>query len=265
MIKKIVDHDIADKVDAIFNAHSHSEFTSTSLGLPIIQSGCNGEYVGHIRFTLTDGAISDVTIKNLDIYDSILFSTPNTEVQDIIDAYRLETDPIFNSPIILSDEDLSQGDLTLWIAKLMRINTGSDIAFHNIGGTRTNIEDGEMITLGLLYQVWPFDNVIKTTWMKGSQINAFKDGSAGSFYDAEIEFDDETYYKVATNDYLFDKPEYPFDDGLYSENTGLLLRDIAVSELELQYVLYTTFLLDNEILSSSLYPNEEPPVFNARR
>lgn len=252
------------KVDAIFNAHSHYNYTFTDLGLPVIQSGSNGEYVGHIRFTIVDGIISKVTVENLDIYDSTLFDSPNKDVQDLIDTYSLETDALFNTPIIVSDEDLSQGVLTFWIAKLMRITTNSDIAFHNVGGTRTDIEDGEMINLGLLYQIWPFDNFIKTTWLTGAQINAFKAG-VGDFYDTEIEFfDDETYYKVATNDYMFDKVNYPFVNGQYTVNTGLLLRNIAVAELELQYVLYTTFLQSNEILSSSIVPIEDTPVFNAQ-
>ncbi len=251
------------RVNAIFNAHSHSTYAQVNLGLPVVQSGANGEYVGHVRFTFTDGALTTYSAENLDFYDSVLFHTQNTIVQDLIDTYQLETDSLFNTPILVAGEDLSQGELTLWIAKLMRITTGSDIAFHNIGGTRTDIEDGDMINLGVLYQVWPFDNVVKTTWLKGAQINAFK-ASAGSFYDTEITiFDNDTYYKVATNDYVFDKEYYPFVDGLNSVNTGILLRDIAVSELELQYILYSSFLVTNTILSTSLVPEEQPPVVNA--
>lgn len=252
------------KVNAIFNAHSHRNYTQTDLGIPIIQSGANGEYLGHVRFTFTDGQLTTYSAENLDFYDSDLFHTPDTKVQALIDTYQLETDSLFNTPIILAGEDLSQGELTYWIARLMRITTGSDIAFHNIGGTRTDIEEGDMINLGVLYQVWPFDNVVKTVWLTGAEINTFKSG-AGSFYDTEIDvFDDDIYYKVATNDYVFDKENYPFVNGQYPENTGLLLRDIAVAELELQYVLYSSFLVTNDILSVSLVPTQDPPTFSAR-
>ena len=253
------------RVDAIFNAHSHSNYAQTNLGIPIIQSGANGEYVGHVRFSFDEnGMLSGYYAENLDFYDTDLFHTQNTTVQALIDTYQLETDALFNDPLLVAGDDLSQGELTLWIARLMRITTGSDIAFHNIGGTRTDIEDGDMINLGVLYQVWPFDNIVKTVWLTGAQINSFKAGP-GSFYDTEIEvFDDNTYYKVATNDYVFDKDYYPFVNGEYPENTGLLLRDIAVTELELQAILYDSFLTTNDILSGSLIPDDDQPIFNAR-
>ncbi len=250
------------RVDAIFNAHSHQNYAFTNLGLPIIQSGANGEYVGHVRFTFDDkGMLSTYSAENLDFYDSDLFYTQNSSVQALIDTYELETDELFNTPIITAGENLSQGELTYWIARLMRITTDSDIAFHNIGGTRTSIDDGDTINLGVLYQVWPFDNVVKTVWLTGSQINAFKAGD-GNYYDTEIAvFDNDTYYKVATNDYVFDKDYYPFVDGLYPENTGLLLRDIAVAELEFQAEIYSSFTVTNTILSPSLIPITDPPVF----
>ena len=250
------------KVDAIFNAHSHSTYAQTDLGLPVLQSGGNGKYVGHIRFTFIEGNLSSYFVENLDFYDTDLFHTQNIDVQNLIDTYQLETDALFNTPIIAAGEGLSQGELTYWIARLMRITTDSDIAFHNIGGTRTSIDDGDMIDLGILYEVWPFDNVVKTTWLTGAQINAFKSG-AGSYYDTEIEvFDDDTYYKVATNDYVFDKEYYPFVDGEFSMNTGLLLRDIAENEFILQSILYSSFFVTNDILSISLVPDEDPPLLN---
>ncbi len=246
------------KVDALFNAHSHNEYAHIDSGLPIIQSGCNGEYLGHVRFDLDNGAIISFTVENLDYYDDLLFQEANTTVQNLIDIYQLETDDLFNTPILVAGEDLSKTSLSRWIAKLMRITSGSDIAFHNLGGTRTEIDDSEMINLGLLYQVWPFDNVIKTTYLTGAQINNYRTRSSDAYDTLLTTFEDDVYYKVATNDYVFDKEDNPFINGLFSVNTGLLLRDIAVSELELQSILYSSFKESNDILSSSLVPDINP-------
>ena len=107
------------------------------------------------------------------MYDDALLQTENQAVQDLIDFYSLQTDDLFSTPIITPDECLSSGDLTSWIASVIRAATGSDIAFHNFGGTRRSIDDGEVINLSVLYEVWPFDNVIKTVYLTGSVINDF--------------------------------------------------------------------------------------------
>ncbi len=54
-------------------------------------------------------------------------------------------------------------------------------------------------------------------------------------------------YKVATNDYVFDKTTNPFLDGEQIENTGIILRDLVEDELFLQSAIYDEFLLLNEI------------------
>ena len=252
------------KVNAIFNGHSHQVYAKTNLGIPTVQSGSYGEFIGHVRFTFDNGELNGYSAENIDFYDSNLFYTPNIEVQTLIDAYLSEIEPIFAVPIIIAGEDLSSGELTTWIAELMRVTTNSDIAFHNIGGTRRDIDEGTTITPGILYEVWPFDNFIKTVWLTGAQINLFK-AASGNLYSTNIDtFDNDTYYKVATNDYLFDKEYYPFVDGLFPENTGLLLRDIATTELEMQNILYSSFIIDNDILSASLVPVVDPPEFSKR-
>jgi len=240
------------KIDAIFNGHSHQSYVEGT-NIPVIQSGSNGKYVGHVRFNLVDGEIVSYLAENLDMYDDALLQTENQAVQDLIDFYSLQTDDLFSTPIITPDEYLSSGDLTSWIASVIRAATGSDIAFHNFGGTRRSINDGEVINLSVLYEVWPFDNVIKTVYLTGSVINDFM--SSGNGYSTDITvFEDDVMYKVATNDYLFDKENNPFLTGTNIENTGLLLRDLAVDEFTLQSYIYSFFYLSNDI-QTEYYPN----------
>ena len=243
------------KVDAIFNAHSHNDYTQDSLGIPIVQSGAYGEFVGHVRLVLHESNIISFSMDNLIENDSELFESTNITVQNIIEAYQLETDPIFNTHIITSDDYLDRGELTYWIAEVMRVTTNSDIAFHNYGGTRVPISDGVSINLGVLYTVFPFDNVVKTVMLTGSQITQFKSSGDGTYYHTIIdEFEPDTYYKVATNDYIFDKVLYPFISGVDVINTGLLLRDLAEQEMILQSYLYSTFNVTNDILSIYIIP-----------
>lgn len=234
------------KVDAIFNGHSHQAYVEGT-NAPVIQSGSNGKYVGHVRLEFNEaGTVSSYFAENLDQYDDVLFQTPHPLVQALIDTYILETTDIFDTPIITPDEYLSSGDLSHWIAQVIMEATGSDIAFQNHGGTRRSISDGEVITLSVLYEVWPFDNAIKTVMLPGSVVkDLLNDGNA--YYTTISNFDDNTMYKVATNDYLFDKVTNPFLDGTDITLTGLLLRDLAVDEMTLQSYIYSYFLLSNDI------------------
>jgi len=251
------------KVDAIFNAHSHSEYTQDSLGIPIMQSGSNGEFIGHLRFILQDGVVIGYSMDNLTDRDSDLLKGSNDTVQALIDTYVLETEALFNTYIITSEDDFNKYELTDWLAELMRVTTNSDIAFHNSGGTRTDISDGESINLGVLYAIWPFDNIVKTVMLTGSQITAFMATGDGSNYHTIIDtFEPDTLYKVATNDYVFDKPTNPFISGENIINTGLLLRDIAEDELILQSYVYSFFNITNDILSSSLVPPSSSPIYD---
>jgi 2',3'-cyclic-nucleotide 2'-phosphodiesterase (5'-nucleotidase family) len=237
------------KIDAMFNAHSHAEYTSMSYGIPVLQAGSNGEFVGHVRINFDeDKIITSYDLDNISMYESAYFFQDDPEVQALIDGYLDETDVLFNTPIITSGASYNTTQLSNWLSKLMRINTGSDIAFHNYGGTRTDVDQNEVITLGVLYQIWPFDNVIKTVYLDGSTVNSLK--SAGMAYDTEIEtFEEGTLYKVATNDYVFDKETNPFIYGTDIDNTGIVLRDLVEDELQLQALLYSTFTVDNVIQS----------------
>lgn len=247
------------RVDAIFNGHSHSQYTTTANGVPVMQSGSTGQYVGHLRLYIgDDGSISNFTATNLRRNNNPLLNSPDSSVQTILDLYLEETDPIFNTPIFESLADYSKYDLSDWLASLIRVSMDADIAFHNYGGTRTDLDRNEVITLGKLYQIWPFDNVIKTVELDGSIINGLlNDGMAVS---TEITtFEAGTLYLVATNDYVFDKTSNPFISGVNPFNTGVVLRDLVEVELTAQADIYDGFLDTNEFQTVPL--DVEPVAF----
>lgn len=239
------------KIDALFNAHSHRDFIDDTSGAPILQSGSTGEFLGHIRINLDEeNNIETYKVENLSLYTSALFFDDYGPAKTLIDAYKAETDPLFNVELLKAGQNMTQSSLSDWIAELMRVATGSDIGFQNYGGTRTDIDSSESITLGKLYEIWPFDNVVKTVYLKGSVINNLK--SSGYAHSSTITFEANTLYKVATNDYTFDKEENPFINGVDIENTGIVLRDLANDELLLQSVIYTDFKVSNTMQTENL-------------
>jgi 2',3'-cyclic-nucleotide 2'-phosphodiesterase (5'-nucleotidase family) len=237
------------KVDIIFNAHSHSRYVQTIGSTTIIQSSSNGKYVGNIRIDLTNQTISATNVRT---HSSL--NTPDPAVKALIDGFKAETDVLFNTPIISSARYIPSSTLSDWLADLMRKVTDADIAFHNYGGTRDSMASGESITLGKLYKIFPFDNTIKTVYLDGAVIQNFLNRSSDAYSTTVTNFVPGTLYKVATNDYIFDKTDNPFIYGSNPNFDGTLLRDMVLSELQLQKNVYASFDTTNPILSGHV-PN----------
>jgi len=244
------------KVDAVFNGHSHSSYSGTivrsgSANMPYIQSSSNGKNLGRVRLNLDlDGNITTVSVTNLTASIDSRLNIANTQMNTIINAYEVQIEPLLNEVIMVSGAYMSQSALSYYMAKLMRIATDSDVAFQNLGGTRAPILNGQNITVATLYQIFPFDNKVKTAYLTGAQINAFLNSSGGAYNDIrdDMTFDNETYYKVATNDYMFDQTYNPFISGLDQEDTGILIRDILEQVLRKQAESNEFFLLTNPVV-----------------
>ena len=249
------------KVDAVFNGHSHSSYSgyltrTGSTSMPYIQSSSNGKNLGRVRLTLdSEGNITASSVTNLTASTDSRLNVANAEINSIIASYELQIEPLLTEVIMVSGAYMSQSALSFYMAKLMRVATGSDVAFQNLGGTRAPIMNAQNITGATLYQIFPFDNKIKTTYLTGAQINSFINSSGGAYHDIrdDMSFDDSTYYKVATNDYMFDQTYNPFISGIDSEDTGILIRDVLEQVLRNQAEVYDFFLLTNPVVLGSSY------------
>ncbi len=261
------------RVDAVFNGHSHSSYSGTisrtgSTNMPYIQSSSNGKNLGRVRFTLDFGKnITAASASNLTASIDSRLNVANAQISAIIGAYEAEIQPLLTEVIMVSGAYMSQSSLSFYMAKLMRIATGSDVAFQNLGGTRAPIMDGQNITVATLYQIFPFDNKIKTTYLTGAQINAFINSSGGAYHDIkdDMTFDNDTYYKVATNDYMFDQTYNPFISGIDSEDTGILIRDVLEQVLRNQAENYDFFLLTNPVVLGSSFSQVDVYILEVKQ
>jgi len=256
------------KIDAVFNGHSHSTYaqyiTRTGVRLPYIQSGSSGTNLGKV--TLEFDALKNVTqayAENLTPSSDSRLTNDNLSIDAVIETYYSQVEPLLTEVIIKSGAYMSISSLTFYMAELIRLASDSDIGFHNSGGTRSSIMNNQDITLGTLYQIFPFDNVIKTTYLTGAQINVYMSSSYGSYYNTRVDnmvFEDSVYYKAATNDYVFDSTYNPFVTGINSEDTGILIRDVLEQVMRNQAEIYDYFFLTNPIVLSAL-PNLEFVLF----
>ncbi|MBN2268353.1 MAG: 5'-nucleotidase C-terminal domain-containing protein [Acholeplasmataceae bacterium] len=247
----------SENVDIIFNAHDHQKNISRlPNGTLTIKSGSNGQAIGHVRIDLETSQMTGVNVSS-----DTLFNTPNAEVQTLIDQYKLGTDEIFLTPIIDAGQYMSKDELTEWVANLMRVRANADIAFHNTGGTRASINHGEVINYAKIYEILPFDNVIKSAYILGSEVKKMMADQGLRYSTLKSSFDDQTYYLVATNDYIYDQTSRPFITAEQQFYNGDIVRDLMRDELLLQKDLFDAFYISNQFQIQpdlSAYTQDQP-------
>ena len=245
------------EVDAIINAHSHNLYnkrayrTHDETYVPIIQSGSSGEYVGVTTLKI-DGdtkEVVDATVVN----ERMSKAKPeDEEVKSFVTALQEEYEPIFGRELCVAGSDVSRNSGTNWAVRALyeyslREFGECDIAFINTGGIRKNafpISKGTKVTVQHVYKIMPFDNTVKTTKMLGKDVlNALKITEAvyagnvsienGKYLINGVAIKDDQYYNVVAIDYIFDKTEYSFKNGIETVSTGILFRDVLIRELEI--------------------------------
>lgn len=240
------------RVDALFNAHSHTTYATRTNGLPTIQAGANGEAVGYLRIYFDDNGVTDYDYRIDDLFDSAYFQMDDPVIESLVNGFIMETDPILREHLAVSADHYNRLEIAEWMCELITIKTSSAIAFHNYsGGIRAEIAKDENIDIYKLYELFPFDNTIKTVTLSGEEINHLIQYSGYAYFSNVETFIDTEYYKVATNDYIFDKESNPFIDGtdIYAHST--LLRDLIADELRLQRELYDYFDVNNQLQTQS--------------
>ncbi|WP_335850227.1 5'-nucleotidase [Brachyspira intermedia] len=185
---------------------------------------------------------------------------------------QLEVDKEFNVeiaklPYELTDENVRSKSTALgnFVSDIAASSQdGIDIALINSGSLRGKLPSGK-VTLGNMYEFFPFDNLIILTTLKGKDLKTILELSAsrkgeGAFLqvskDCIINFDsngkllessikgrtinDNEKYVVAVADYIFNGGEKYIDESgktlfQYGENTihtGLDIRDLIIKTLK---------------------------------
>lgn len=244
----------SSRVDAMFNGHTHQNsltfISRDGLDMPVMQSAAYGQVVGHLTLDISRNGLENYQAQNLGFNQMPNNMTINLEIEALIEAYYDEVEPLITNVILPSSSYYSRNDLTQYMAKLMALKTNAVVGIHNGGGTRTDLSYNEGITVAKLYEIFPFDNRIKTVYLKGSVIQALINSFSSSevFILNNMTFDDDEDYLVATNDYLFDKETLPFLSGTGMMDTGLYIRDIFLSVVETQAETYSSFSMTHDVV-----------------
>ncbi len=256
-------------IDMIVGGHSHTYLWRPLFignrnangygGTAIVQAGKWGDRVGRLAVAIGPAGVKGIT-------DTLVAVRPSEGedpaigrmLQPYRDSMATTMDkPVFRSPSRVSMSGLEDGDTPLgnFVTDAMLESARADIAIINTGGIRAPLPEGK-VTVGDVYTVLPFDNVLVVVPMKGWQVRELLDfaarriGKRGFIQIAGAQFvirrgrasdirvggqalDSDHLYGVATIDFLYGGAEgyVHFARAGAGHSTGIFTRDAAIEFL----------------------------------
>ena len=256
-------------IDMIIGGHSHTTLRSAVYvtdtdgdQVPIVQTGSKGLNLGYAKIKLGENGKPSFTYRLIPV-NSRLDNRVDASFSSIIEDYAAEVKEKMDvklgyapSYINRGTPESALGNLTadglIWIAQNIH-NTKADVAIYNSGGVRANISKGN-VTVGDVYAVYPFDNILSLITIKGSKLKELLKKVPGSLYvNKEVKIvksgttistmtlngktiQDSQNYTVATIDYISD------NDGYTSIFNGYVSREDSVDMIRDEFVEYFKYL-----------------------
>lgn len=256
-------------VDAIIAGHTHQTVSGVVNDIPVVSAYYNGRSVGHVDIFINSA--TKAVIKRTPYVDgTIVKAIEDPQIKNWYTYIQSGIAPIKNeflgkaaAAFPHSPKNTQTTLLGNWVCDVMRKTVKADIAIQNGGGLRRDLPAGD-VTMGLMYEIMPFDNTLFTMDLTGKQVKAAiehgimsADFNPGQFsglmvkYDSkkpagerivEIKLadgtplDDNKLYKVVTNDFQADGGDkyVMFKDGQNRYNTNIPVRDVLVNEIKAQ-------------------------------
>jgi 2',3'-cyclic-nucleotide 2'-phosphodiesterase (5'-nucleotidase family) len=256
-------------IDMIVGGHSHTYLWQPVFvlnrnangyhGTAIVQAGRWGDRVGRLAMALGPGGIQGLT-------DALVAVRPSEGEDGAVkallrpyaDSLSASMDkPVFRNPSRVSMSGLEDGDTPLgnFVTDAMLESTDADMAIINSGGIRAPLNAGT-VTVGDIFTVLPFDNMLVKVPMKGWQVRqlfdfmaqrigkrGFAQISGASFVirngrasDVRVggqPLDSNRAYTVATIDFLYTGGDgyTQFERAGEATGTGILTHDAAIEFL----------------------------------
>lgn len=247
-------------IDMIIGGHSHTTLKQAVYvkdldgdQVPIVQTGSKGLNLGYAKIKIDKDGRKAFNYKLIPV-NSRLDNRVDPTFSSIIEDYAAEVKEKMDVKLGYAPYTISRGtpesalgnltgDGLIWAAKHFH-NVDADVAIYNSGGVRANISKGD-VTLGDVYAVYPFDNVLSLVTIKGSKLKELLKKVPGSLYvNAGVKIvksgssittmtvggktiSDSQNYTVATIDYISDNDAYTsiFENYVDREDSVEMIRD----------------------------------------
>lgn len=233
--EKLAELDGNSRVDAIICGHTHQkietyEMRSDGYKVPIIQSDDKNDTVGEVILTMENKKAVTGSIKH---YDPSKY-TATTRMKNIIDKYAATINE-GETVVGYTPESLSRNRIGSEITLAMTEQYGCDVAVVNTGGVRNEISTGN-IKVKNVFDVFPFDNIIIVTTIKGDKLKAMYEEQGSYLYFNDFNFyniDEFKTYSLVTIDYVFTSNYYTkYFSNSTPEYKDVYIRDVFITYLQ---------------------------------
>jgi 5'-nucleotidase/UDP-sugar diphosphatase len=182
------DHRLArevDGIDLIIGGHNHRLLAGPEVeqGVPIVQAGERGMYLGRLDLLVEDGEVQIQDYRLLPVDDGVPEDAVIAAEVAALDA-RLadEIEVVVGHCATKLDADRAivrriESNFGDWVGDLARALTGADLALFNGGSFRASIAAGE-VRIRDVYEAFPFGNELVTADVSGAVLQQALDRSA---------------------------------------------------------------------------------------
>jgi 2',3'-cyclic-nucleotide 2'-phosphodiesterase/3'-nucleotidase len=163
---------------AALGGHSHNRVRGTVDGTPVLISGSHGQMLGRIDLTIDRRTMKPVTAETksalLTTFADERGVTADAEVAAFAERANKDIVPLMGKVLAENPEALDRtppGDSPLgrWVSDVTRAAARADVSVQNNGGIRADLDAGP-VTVGDVYEIMPFDNLIAWVKLSGAQL-----------------------------------------------------------------------------------------------
>lgn len=268
-------------IDMIIGGHSHTflnwpDYVRNLDGdkVPVVQTGSKGICLGYAKISIDEKGKPSFTYRLIPV-DSRLDSRVDNDFSELIDVYSATVKEKMNQVIGYCPYAIRKGspesplgnltgDALIWMAEDL-YGVKADVGVYNSGGIRAEISAGNL-TVGDVYAVYPFDNVLSLVTLKGKDLRTLFDyvaSNGGLPINAGVklviknkkvksvtvggkQIDDDKTYTVATIDYLVNLGRYGLQNAMTRRDAPDIIRDNFV-----EYFKYLAAQNNNSITAST--------------
>lgn len=247
----------------IIGGHSHTflnypEYVTNLDGenVLITQTGSKGICLGYAKIKLDDNGNPSFTYKLIPVKNH-LDKKLDSDFSNMIDTYSAQVTKEMETVIGYCPKAIRKGtpesplsnltaDALVWMAEEY-YDVKADVALYNTGGIRAEISAGDL-TVGDVYAVYPFDNVLSVATLTGKDLKKLFDyvaSSGGLPINKEVKMvisdkkvksvtvhgqpiDDNKTYTIATIDYLMNLGRYGLENATGRKDASEIIRDYFV-------------------------------------